>query len=137
VKRKPYSFSDLEYLCKCYGAVPIHDLAAQMERTSASLMTTVRKLIKNGQFQHFRKSNRYFPDITAPDIKINHYKKGPQSGVRGVVWQNNRWVARIREDKKMIYLGYFDEVEEAQRAIEHFKATGERYYSQEKHNEGA
>ena len=42
-----------------------------------------------------------------------------KSGVRGVFWYPNyrRWVARVRHNGRLIHVGYFDTVAEAERAV--------------------
>lgn len=55
--------------------------------------------------------------------------KNNKSGYKGVTWYGhaglNKWVAHIRVDKKLISLGYFDDLQDAaqayrQAAIKHF-----------------
>lgn len=50
-------------------------------------------------------------------------RKGAQinslSGIRGVSWhkQHNKWRAAVRVDKKDIHLGYFENLEDAEKAV--------------------
>jgi hypothetical protein len=56
-----------------------------------------------------------------------------KSGARGVVWAKNakKWRAQIRINKKSIYLGYFDLVEDAARA---YVTAAKKYHT---HNPAA
>lgn len=46
-------------------------------------------------------------------------RKNNTSGIRGVSWhkRRNRWQAGIRVNKNKIYLGLFDDIEEAEKAV--------------------
>ena len=46
-------------------------------------------------------------------------RAGSRSGVRGVLWEKrrNRWVARVKHDRKMYHVGEFVSLEDAEAAV--------------------
>jgi hypothetical protein len=61
----------------------------------------------------------------------NQFNRGEQknntSGYKGVSWnkQNKKWLANIRVNCKTIYLGYFDDIQEASKA---YRKAKEKYH---------
>jgi hypothetical protein len=68
-------------------------------------------------------------EITAIQNTYNRkIGKNNKSGVKGVFWsKNNRWIAQIRANGKVIYLGSYKELNEAEKAAKEgrSKAHGE------------
>jgi hypothetical protein len=65
-----------------------------------------------------RKSNLR---VTTKYINMQNRKsfnKNNTSGVRGVVWHRGKWEANYRLNGKIIYVGRFEDIEEAKTAIE-------------------
>lgn len=54
-------------------------------------------------------------------------QKNASSGYKGVRFQNGRWSARIHYNKKQIFLGYFDNIEDAIKAR---KEAEEKYFGE-------
>jgi hypothetical protein len=51
-------------------------------------------------------------------------QKNSKSGVRGVNWHKHmkKWVAKVKVNRKFVYLGYYHDIEEAERVVKEARA---------------
>jgi hypothetical protein len=73
----------------------------------------------NGNRSDNRRINLRLATIGQNNQNLNKIKNNNTSGVRGVHWRarNKRWEARIKVQGKEIYLGYFKDIKEAEKAV--------------------
>lgn len=57
---KPYTQSDLEYLCKFWGVDEAKSLAFALGRPEHSLASKVNSLRKSDQFEWYKKLNKFW-----------------------------------------------------------------------------
>ncbi len=74
-------------------------------------------------------SNNAIANLRPASPSQNQANRGPQrnnlSGLKGVSWRDGKWIARLRKDRRQLYLGRFNTPEEAhavytKAAEEHF-----------------
>lgn len=70
-----------------------------------------------------RLSNLRVTDKSTNNFNLSGVRKNNKSGVRGVSWskQANKWIAQVTKNKKTHHVGYFENVEDAKKAIENFR----------------
>jgi hypothetical protein len=59
-KGKPYSVSELEYLCKFYDHDGPELMSYALERPYKTISITVSRLKKSGKFDYYKNLNRYW-----------------------------------------------------------------------------
>lgn len=77
-------------------------------------------IAKGGDHEnHVTLDNRRFNLRPCSDAESRRNRKRPShntSGFKGVIWQTNKWRARIMVDKKSVSLGMYDNIVEAAQA---------------------
>ena len=55
---------------------------------------------------------------------IGFCKKNNKSGIKGITWRKdcNRWLAQVRVNYKIFYLGLFKDIEKAKVALSEFRS---------------
>lgn len=56
----PWTLEDLEYLCKFHEVDGIKTIALALERTEKTVGNMIYRLRKTGQYEQYRKLNRFY-----------------------------------------------------------------------------
>ena len=59
-KQKPYTTSDLEYLCKYWEVDEVDSLASALDRTVTSLKKKISDLKQKGLFEYYKDLNKHW-----------------------------------------------------------------------------
>lgn len=57
---KPWTVSDIEYLCKYYNVDDLNTLALALGRTAVSISVKANILKRKGQFEHYKNLNKFW-----------------------------------------------------------------------------
>ena len=60
---KTWSLDELEYLCKFHHAGELNDMSLALGRPATSITTKITYLRKQGQYDFYRKLNRYYVEV--------------------------------------------------------------------------
>ena len=106
-----------------YGVVHIRRKEYILAHRLAYLLHTGEHAASHIDHIDGARSNNTWDNLRLASRSENNHnaklRKDSKTGVKGVYWSNkdNRYVARIRVNKKSIYGGYFRTLEEAEQAV--------------------